>query len=292
MASRYQWLLVGCFAVAGPAFAQEKPAAKTETNTIEVRFADDSNVKMTLQTASIDVVTRYGRLTVPTSEIRRIEFGDRTPATLAPGEKPKPPKPDTVVAVDFTILGRVEAQELKARSPYFGEATLKIAELRSIRMLGDSREAKLTLDAGTYGGQQEKWLDTGVDIRAGATLAVTATGTVDLNPADGGTSVVGPDGRASRGAMRGAGGGAFPGGGGPGGGGGGGFGGRGGGGFVNRQVPGALIGRIGENGRTFFIGSRFEGQAPEDGKLYVRIVASSSGSESSGTYDLRVTTGR
>src|SRR4051794_1367538 len=112
-------VLMGAIVFAPSAVAQEKPAAKAPGGAIEVRFADESHVKMTLETTSIDVVTRYGKLTVPTSDIRRIEFGDRATPTAAPGEKPRPPKPDTVVAVDFTILGRVEAAELKARSPYF-----------------------------------------------------------------------------------------------------------------------------------------------------------------------------
>jgi hypothetical protein len=297
MTTRYHWLLAGAIAFAGIARGQEKatPVAKAEGNAIEVRFADDSHVKMVLQTSSIDVVTRYGRLTVPTSDIRRIEFGER-PAP-APGEKPRPPRPDTVVTYDFTIMGRVEAPELKAKSPYFGEATLKIAELRSIRWLGDARETKVSVDAASYGAQNEKWLDTGIDVRGGAQLSVVASGTVDLNPTPGeaGTNVVGPDGRSPRGTARGGGGfaaGGGPGGGGPGGGGPAGFARGDRGSFPARSGPGALIARIGENGRTFVIGSRFEGLAPDDGKLYVRIVPSNTGAESSGSYDVRVTTGR
>lgn len=293
--------LMSVLFVVGSVSAQEKPSANPTGGTIEVRFADDSNVKMTLETTSIDVVTRYGRLTVPTSDIRRIEFGTRPSAELAPGAKPAPPRPDTIVALDFTIIGRVEAPMLKARSPYFGEATLKVAELRSIRWLGDGRETKVAVDAGTYGAQQEKWLDTGIDVRAGATLSVIATGTVDLSPTPGeaGTMLVTPDGRSSRTARGGGFGGAAggpgmpPGAAGPGGG----FGGRGGdrgdrGGIGRTLSPGMLVGRFGESGRTFVLGSRYEGVAPEDGKLYVRIVPSPTGGESSGTYDVRVSTGR
>jgi hypothetical protein len=290
MTSRFHWLLAGALAFAGVAPGQEKtaPVTKAEGNAIEVRFADDSHVKMTLQSSSIDVVTRYGRLTVPTSEIRRIEFGQEP----APGGKaPAPRRPDTIVTFDFTILGRVEAPELKARSPYFGEATLKIAELRSIRWLGDARETKVSVDAASYGAQNEKWLDTGIDVRGGAQLSIAASGTVDLNPTPGeaGTNVVGPDGRSPRGSR---GGGGFGAAGGPGGGAPGGFARGDRGSFPARSGPGALIARIGESGRTFVIGSRFEGLAPDDGKLYVRIVPSNAGAESSGSYDVRVTTGR
>jgi hypothetical protein len=295
MSCRTLFVLVGTTLIVGGAAGQEKTAApaKIEGAAVEVRFADDSNVKMVLHTASIDVVTRYGRLTVPTNEIRRIEFGGRDTASST---KPARPRPDTVVTFDFTILGHIEAPELKARSPYFGEATLKVAEIRTIRWLGDPRETKVAVDAGQYGAQQEKWLDTGIDVRGGAMLTVAASGTVDLNPGDAGTMVVGPDGRSPRGAARGggfAGGGGGPGAGGPGAPGGG-FarGGDRGTGFPARSGPGALIGRIGENGRVFVIGSRFEGQAPDDGKLYLRIVPSTAGAESSGSYDVRVSTGR
>ena len=114
-----------------------------------------------------------------------------------------------------------------------------------------------------------------------------ASGTVDLRPAPGeaGTSLSGPDGLASRG-PRGGGGFAPAAGGGP----------AGGRGMVrpfgSTSSPGALLGRIGETGRIFFVGSRFDGTAPEDGKLYLRIVPSPNSAESSGSYDVRVTSGR
>src|SRR5438270_13776412 len=64
--------------------AQEKndkgaPSVRTDANAVEIRFADDSTVKMTLESASIEVATRYGKLTVPVNEIRRIDFGLRIP---------------------------------------------------------------------------------------------------------------------------------------------------------------------------------------------------------------------
>jgi hypothetical protein len=112
-----------------------------------------------------------------------------------------------------------------------------------------------------------------------------ATGTVDLRPSDPGTTVAGPDGRG--GGRGGRGGGGFPGGaaGGPG----------GGRGFARGgtlQTPGTLVGRVGEFGRVFVIGSQFDGTAPEEGKLYLRIIPSASGEEAAGTYEVRVSAGR
>jgi hypothetical protein len=201
-----------------------------------------------------------------------------------PSDKLHPPKHDTVAALDFTIIGHIDTASLKARTPYFGETTLKLAEVRSLRWGPQASEAKVALDAARYGAQTEAWLDTGIRLRSGAGLQVMATGTVDLRPSDPGTMVAGPDGR---GGGRGGRGGGFGGAaGGPGGGG------RGRGGFGGLQTPGTLVGRIGEFGRVFVIGSQFDGTAPEEGKLYLRIIPSTTGEESAGSYEVRVSAGR
>jgi hypothetical protein len=368
MRFRYHWVLLAvALAVAGITVGQEKeaknaPTPRANAFPVEVRFADDSTVKAALQDKSIDITTRYGKLTVPVDEIRSIDVGLRIPADAAkridaaitslgsqdfaqreaasaellelrelaypalqqaarstdnevsrrakeaiktlsetvPSEKLHPPRHDTVVALDFTIVGKIETPALKARTAYFGETSLKLAEVRALRWAGSDHETKVAVDAGRYGGQQEAWMDTGVKVRSGAGLQIAAAGSVDLKPSDPGTTVVGPDGRNARMGRGGFG----PGGGGPGGGGfpGGGGGRRGGGGgagggaagFVTPTGgPGALLGRIGEYGKVFVVGSQYEGTATEDGKLYLRIVPSSSANEaSSGTYDVRVITGR
>jgi hypothetical protein len=344
MRSRYLWALPVALAFAGAAVGQEKDAKNTpgprpNPYPVEVRFADDSTVKAVLLDKSIEVATRYGKLTVPVDEIRGIEFGLRIPedaakridaavaglasqdfkrrqdasaellelrelaypalqqaarsedaevsrrakealkslAETVPAEKLHLPRQDTVVAADFTIVGKIETPVLKARTPYFGETSLKLDEVRAMRWPGSERETKLSVDAGQYGGQQEAWLDTGILVRVGAALQVTATGTVDLRPGDGGTSLVGPDGRPGRmvrgfpaaGPARGP---ARP--------------------AAGTQSPGALLGRIGESGKVFVVGSLFEGTATEEGKLYLRIAPSSTNIESSGSYEVRVITGR
>ncbi len=361
MWSRCCWVLLSVPLALSAVHGQEKtdkpvPSARTEGNAVEVRFADDSTVKMTLQTGSIEVVTRYGKLTVPVGEIRRIDFGLRIPEETArridaaitqlgskdfkqreaagaelaalrelahvavqkatrstdievarrakdilktitetvPEEKLHLPRHDTVVTLDFTVTGQVETSALKARGPYFGEVSLKLSDLRSMRLLATDRETPLTVDAGKHGGPKEEWLDTGVVLRAGSGLRIAATGSVDLRPGgpDAGTSLVSPDGQIAR-FDRPAGGG-FGGARGGRGMGGAGGGGAGGGGVApaGPPRPGTLIGRIGEHGRVFVVGSRFEGAAAEEGKLYLRITPNSSNSESSGTYEVRVSLGR
>jgi hypothetical protein len=46
---------------------------------VEVVFADGSLVKVVLLDTKVDIVTRYGKLQVPLSEVRRIELGVRYP---------------------------------------------------------------------------------------------------------------------------------------------------------------------------------------------------------------------
>jgi hypothetical protein len=367
MRTRCCWAILSAALVVTPFSAQEKnekneqttPSARQETNAIEVRFADESTVKMNLQTASIDVVTRYGKLTIPANEIRRIDFGLRIPeetlkridtaitqlggkdfkqreaacaeltalrelaypavqkasrsndpevakrakeilkaiTEAVPEEKLHPARHDTVVTLDFTVTGHVDTAELKARGNYFGEVTLKLSDLRTLRVLALDKETPVLVDASKHGGQMENWMETGLAIRAGTGLRIIASGMVDLKPGgiEGGTLTVGPDGQGSR-FTRPAGGGFGGGGGGRGpraGGGGpvGGFDGRGTTGTGTPQ-PGMLIARIGENGRVFIVGSRYEGTPSEEGKLYLRIVPNTTNSESSGSYDVRVSLGR
>ena len=366
MRSRCHWaLLVVALVIAGDTIGQEKPekdaksASEPKRNSypVEVRFADDSTVKAALLDKTIEVATRYGKLTVPVEEIRSIELGLRIPeetakrieaavaglggqdfakreaasaellelreqaypalqqaarsgdaevarrareiikslAETVPAEKLHLPRHDTVAALDFTIVGRIETPALKARTPYFGETSLKLAELRVLRWTANEHETRLAIDAGRYGGQQETWMDTGLKLRAGAGLQILAGGSVDLRPADAGNLVVGPDGLAARLGRGAAGAGGFGGGGA-----GGGRAGRGGRGLAaggmlpsaTTQTPGALLGRIGEYGKVFVVGSQYEGSVSEDGKLYLRIVPNPSSNESSGSYEVRVTTGR
>src|SRR5262245_57779639 len=51
--------------------------AGREPALVEVRFTDNSTMKLTLRDERIEVVTRYGKLVVPVAEIQRIDFGTR-----------------------------------------------------------------------------------------------------------------------------------------------------------------------------------------------------------------------
>jgi hypothetical protein len=57
-----------------------EPDANVDPNAVEVRLVDRSAVRMSFQHESLDVTTRYGKLTVPTHDIQVIHFGLRVPA--------------------------------------------------------------------------------------------------------------------------------------------------------------------------------------------------------------------
>src|SRR5947209_4086833 len=48
----------------------------------EVRFTDDSIVRMSILQDKLDIVTKYGKLTVPIADIIKIDFGVHVPPDL------------------------------------------------------------------------------------------------------------------------------------------------------------------------------------------------------------------
>ena len=71
---------------------------------------------------------------------------------------------------------------------------------------------------------------------------------------------------------------------------GGGFaGGRGGRGM--NYPGGALLGRIGDTGEIFLVGENYKGRSQRQGKLYLHIWPSPWGTQSVGSYKVKITTG-
>lgn len=68
---------------AGPAPLQppeSKPRASVE---VEVKYIDDSTMKLRLLDDKLEVSTRYGVLHVPAADVRKIEFANRVPGDVA-----------------------------------------------------------------------------------------------------------------------------------------------------------------------------------------------------------------
>jgi hypothetical protein len=277
----------------------------------------------------IEVVTRYGSLNVATHEIRRIELGMRLPEGVAkridaavadlskddfkareaasgellslrehaypavqraaksadletarraqallktmrekiPAEKLHLKGHDVVQTIDFPVAGHIKPPTLKARTAYFGDIQLNLAEVRTIRwQIGSRNDTEVVVDAAKYASQHEQWLATDFEVSVDTPLELTASGSVDLWPVPGGVGqwTAGPNGQANWGRGMG-GGGQFPG--------------------------GALIGKVGDQGKPFLIGEKYSGTSQTDGKLFLRIAPSPWGNESSGEYKVKISVG-
>lgn len=63
----------------GKGIKERKPV---NPNEVEVRLSDGSRVHMIILQGSLEIETKYGRLVTPTSDLRRLEFGIRTPTEV------------------------------------------------------------------------------------------------------------------------------------------------------------------------------------------------------------------
>ena len=233
-------------------FRKESPVS----NQVEVRFVDGSVVRMELLQETIDVVTKYGRLTVPTRDLRHVEFGLRLseatrkrvddavaqlgdkahavregasrelvllgyeayPALLSAVKSPdrevsrraeqalklirdkvaphllRDNFNDRIETTEFPISGRISGTTLKARSMYFGEKDVKIADLFTIHSFAPGGRHELTVDAAKYGSAADQWMDSGIEVDGHAELAIVASGRVDLWQDGTGQYATGPNG--------------------------------------------------------------------------------------------------
>jgi hypothetical protein len=301
--------------------AQDQPSTPSRPHSAEIRFADGSVVRMTLLQENVEVVTKFGKLTIPFHEIRRVEFGLHVPPEMNQqitqsikrlasdvykerdvaskdlvqvghfaylslqkasksgdqevayramsvikqiSERVAPDllrlrEEDVIQTSEFTVIGRINTQTLKAHSPHFGEVALKLSELRSMQVRQQGGKQELIVDAAKHGSALDQWCDTGVMVDAGQRVVILSEGQVDLWPQGPGQYLAVPRGYNTAG--------------------------KGG-----QFLAGALIGRIGENGKAFLIGDRYESTASDEGKLYVQIVPSPWNNASAGTYRLRIQT--
>lgn len=192
-----------------------------------------------------------------------------TMKTNLPAKDLRTQHPDIIVTPTFTLVGRILTPSLKANADYFGDVQVQITKLRMLRSTGAPTEYTVTVDSAKYaavGGRE--WLATEYQVEAKTKLSFTATGTVDLWPQQaGGNYISTPNGYATgaaaaiiaKGAVR------------------------------TRILPGALVGKIGEDGAPFVIGDAHELVAPREGKLYLQIGPSPWSQQCSGSYQVKVT---
>jgi hypothetical protein len=108
---------------------------------------------------------------------------------------------------------------------------------------------------------------TGIRLEAHVAVRITATGQVNLLPNGGGQGMCGPDGMGGMAMARGR---FFNG---------------------NGQTGGELMGRIGDTGQMFFIGSKNSQTPKTAGQLFLLIQQSPWGCPSNGEYRVTVATG-
>jgi hypothetical protein len=318
---RIPYVLALCLALAASSrsLAQSSTPLSPRPNLAEVRFGDGSIVRMTLLQEDLEVQTKYGKLSIPLSDVRRVEFGLHVPADvnqqitqsikrlasdvykerdvaskdlvqvghLAYPSLQKASKSgdqevayravnvlkqiservapdllklrdeDVIHTAEFVVIGKITSSTLKAHSPHFGEVSLKLSELRAMHLRQQGGKQDLIVDATKYGSSLEQWCDTGVVVDANQRIVITGEGQVDLWPQGPGQYLAAPKGYNTAG--------------------------KGG-----QFMAGALVGRIGESGKTFLIGERYEATTTEEGKLYVLIVPSPWNNASTGSYRIRV----
>ena len=180
---------------------------------------------------------------------------------------------DRVITPNFTISGRILTPTIKAKAELFGDVDMPVARMRALRSLaGAGFEIDVNIDAARYANQGQ-WMETEFNVDGRNALVITAKGTVDTWPQQGGQYQVGPNGLQGRGMgnhMP-----IVPG--------------RKIGGPINGQMyGGTLIGRIGEDGEPFTIGERYEGTPEAQGKLYLHIGPSPWNAQSQGSYDVKI----
>jgi hypothetical protein len=277
------------------------PKAEKKTEDLVMHFHNGTSIRLVPLDQQLEIVTKYGRLQVPTSDIRRIEFGLHMPDDMAkkvdalmkdlesvdfqtreaagkrlvslgryayptlvkaskgsnlettrrvqelvkelrkkfPAYQLKIRTEDTIYTGDFAIVGNLSAPALRVKSEHFGEATVKLSDLRSAAISTGGEEIEVVVDASKY-GINNQWLETEFSVEADVRLKITASGMVDIFPQGGGQYVCGPDGSDQLG-QRGA------------------------------HMPGQLLGRIGESGQVFLIGANYDGTPKQEGKLYLHI---------------------
>jgi hypothetical protein len=319
-------ILLGAATILGAAAVQAHqplyPKKLVEPVEAEVRFTDDSVVRMIVLQDYLDVVTKYGMLKVPITDIQSIDFGVHWPAGLQqkiaqaidqlggdnykmretafrnlvawgpsafpqlsiaskasedpetikrtmmaldqirakhPSRNLRVREDDIIMTPGFSIVGRITTQTIRARNENFGDMELKVATLRSVKWLGGSHETEVSIDANRFGSSPNQWMDTGFEARSIGRLIIVAAGTVDLWPQPGGGAVYNTTPKGFRGAVG-----------------------------VGQQLPGTLLGKIGDDGQPFIIGELYEGSPGRDGKLFLHIVPSPWGNASAGTYQVRI----
>lgn len=164
------------------------------------------------------------------------------------------PDTDLVQTESFLIFGEINLKSIKCKSEHFGEIEVQLDKIRQI-FFANTFGVNLNID-GKYGGPAVVWLETEFQTVVGNKINITAAGSVDLYPTQANQYMTSPEGRNDH---------------------------------MHGQKPaGALLGKIGPNGKEFVVGNKYEGVADASGKLYLRINPSPWNAAITGSYTVNV----
>lgn len=315
--------LLGLLATVSVSAAQDPSKKAAPPDIAEVRMEDGSIIRVTLPQSSVEVETKYGKLIVPLRDVRRIDFGLRVPPDVAKNiegairnlgsdvhkereaaervllkagyrayqplkellkkapphleverraeavlkkiEGKVPPElrelkaHDVVHAASFPIVGRVIGKNMEVHSTHLGKIVLEFSDVRRLDVRTADSEREFTIDAAKHGSAPDQWLDSGITVDPSVRVVIRSEGQVDLWPQGPGQYLASPKGYTTAG--------------------------RGG-----QFQAGALIARIGESGKAFHVGERFEGTPTEEGRLYFHIVPSPWNNASTGGFTVHIRT--
>jgi hypothetical protein len=325
MSRLYHWAALAALLASGAARAQDKPAAApgpaARPAEVVAHFHDGSVVRKALLREGVVVVTRFGRLTVPAAEVRRIEFGLHLPDGVAREVaaavkqlgsdefKLREAAGKRLVALGFRAYPALQAaarspdKEVAARARAALEQVRKEApaELLSLRehdvvhtrdcvLAGRIEADALKAHTASLGElslrlTELRSLHSAAVDRTEVAVEAAQFGAGVGKWADSGMTVEAGVGlvvaASGRVDLMPAQAGRHVSG----------PGGYPGQGSDGGYQAGTLLGRVGEEGAVFVVGQHYEGHSAKGGRLFLRIVPLSGGNGSTGSYQVKVRTG-
>jgi hypothetical protein len=109
------------------------PAQGATPPEVTLVLSDGSILKRVTPPEAAEVVTKYGTLSVPFKDVRRVKVGLRLGGLpwLRAWEQ------DTITTADCVLTGRLTASAFKVRSKTLGEVRVKLLDVRAIHGAGD-----------------------------------------------------------------------------------------------------------------------------------------------------------
>ncbi len=226
-----------------------------DTRKLEQALRDLGNNKHKIRDAAQKTLRDMGRLAYPAlrglakgsdlETTRRVEALLKEIKARVPEDRLKFRRQDIVRTTDSTVAGQIIAASLRLRCELFGEMKVPVAQMRDLRSLLPGGNVLVAVVA-SKNGNRTTWMETGFEVTADTRLEIRVTGEINLDPRNqlgnpALTQRVRPDGNPNFNV----------------------------GDFAS---PGTLLGRIGQDGPPFVVGSRYSGTPNREGKLFLRIV--------------------